>query len=132
MPLTNIILFIITYNIFETIISRINNGHGILITLIGLLAVFCGLIVLWVVTSNFHRLIKKIEVKSNKETSIKPYSNRKSTEIEREDLEEIATAIGVALCYELEEEEMSVITLRHIEQEMSPWIVASKPTTMRH
>ncbi|MEJ2634451.1 MAG: hypothetical protein P8184_04055, partial [Calditrichia bacterium] len=44
---------------------------------------------------------------------------------------EIAAAIGVALAYELEEEEISVITLRNIEQEMSPWVVASRPATMR-
>ena len=44
---------------------------------------------------------------------------------------EIALAIGVAISYELEEDEVSVITLRHIEQEMSPWVVASRPVSMR-
>ena len=124
------ILFLFIHaNIWEGITSRINAGHGILITVIGLLTVFGGLVFLWAVTSLFPRLTARLEGKK--------YQSPKAEKTEPEAAEkdpygDIAIAIGVALCCELEEEDISIITLRNIEQEVSPWVVASRQTTMRH
>lgn len=119
-------------NVWETISARIYNGHGLLITFIGLAAVFSGLVILWAVTASLPLLISRIEGEKKRpekgEKHLHPLAD-KSTE---EQMKEVAAAIAIALCCELEEEEISVITLRHLEQEMSPWVVASRPTTMRH
>lgn len=131
MSILKSILYINFLKNFDSIVDRINSGHGILVTFIGLIAVFIGLVILWGVTSNFQKLVQKIEGKtgSNKATS----ENLKTMdqESEMDNSSEIALAIGVAISYELEEDEVSVITLRHIEQEMSPWVVASRPVSMR-
>ena len=118
MSILKSILHINFLNSANTIADRINSGHGILVTLIGVIAVFIGLIILWGVTSNFQKIVRKIEGKTEQES-------------EMDNSAEIALAIGVAISYELEEDEVSVITLRHIEQEMSPWVVASRPVSMR-
>lgn len=115
----------------NTIADRINSGHGILVTLIGLIAVFIGLIILWGVTSNFQKLVRKIEGKSQSKRTANEAIELTEQESEMDNSAEIALAIGVAISYELEEDEVSVITLRHIEQEMSPWVVASRPVSMR-
>lgn len=115
----------------NTIADRINSGHGILVTLIGLIAVFIGLIILWGVTSNFQKLVRKIEGKSQSKRTANENIELMEQESEMDNSAEIALAIGVAISYELEEDEVSVITLRHIEQEMSPWVVASRPVSMR-
>ncbi len=107
--------------------QRLTEGHGFLITFIGLTAVFSGLCILWLATSAFPRLIAFFERRQ--------YQRKAGTStFEKGQMEDtaIAAAIGVALCCELEDEEISVLTLRHIEQEMSPWVVAAKSTTMRH
>ncbi len=125
------LLSIFHSSLWEGVFDRINNGHGIFVTIIGLLAVFAGLVILWAVTANLPNLINLFEKK--------PGPRRISSALGEDELEaeeektyrEIAAAIGVALAYELEEEEISVITLRNIEQEMSPWVVASRPATMR-
>ncbi len=108
--------------------QRLVGGHGFLITFIGLTAVFSGLCILWAVTSAFPRFISFLERKQNGSKSAAA-APRKT---EPEEAPALAAAIGVALCCELEDEEVSVLTLRHIEQEMSPWVVAAKSTTMRH
>ncbi len=117
-------------NIFETVNTRIESGHGYLVTIIGLVAVFSGLLVLWAVTAGLPKFIAKIEKNPASKRSEERAAEGGKTEADTR--EAVAAAIGVALCCELEEEEISVITLRHIEQEMSPWVVASRPTTMRH
>lgn len=115
----------------NTVADRINSGHGILVTLIGVTAVFIGLIILWGVTSNFQKLVRKIEGKTQSKRTTNEDIELMEQESEMKNSAEIALAIGVAISYELEEDEVSVITLRHIEQEMSPWVVASRPVSMR-
>jgi len=119
-------------NVWEAIVTRIQNGHGILITVIGLVAVFSGLVILWMVTANLPRLISLIEGEKRSAGKEKKPLHPLADKSEEKVMEEVAVAIAVTLCCELEEEEISVITLRHIEHEMSPWVVASRPTTMRH
>lgn len=118
-------------NVWETIVTRIQNGHGMLVTVIGLVAVFSGLVILWMVTANLPRFISWMEG-GKKRASGETKPHPPGVEKEEQTMDEVAAVIAVALCCELEEEEISVITLRHIEQEMSPWVVASRPTTMRH
>jgi len=118
-------------NSANTIADRINSGHGILVTLIGVIAVFIGLIILWGVTSNFQKIVRKIEGKTQSKGIANDNIEIREQESEMDNSAEIALAIGVAISYELEEDEVSVITLRHIEQEMSPWVVASRPVSMR-
>jgi len=110
-------------------VERINSGHGFLVTAIGLIAVFLGLLVLWGVTSSLKFFIEKISRQSN-------LTNIQSRNFEESDLseesidKEVIAAITIALHYELEDTQ-SKLTLRHHEQDMSPWVVASRPTTMR-
>ncbi|MFZ0391298.1 MAG: OadG family protein [Calditrichia bacterium] len=121
--------------IIETALNRISSGHGILVAIIGLLAVFAGLLILWGITSLLPMLISAVENSGSKADRLNSTSAAKTAEGERQpenDHSAIAVAIGVALCCELDEEDVSVITLRQIEQEMSPWVVASRPSTMRH
>jgi Na+-transporting methylmalonyl-CoA/oxaloacetate decarboxylase gamma subunit len=125
------ILHINFLNSANTIADRINSGHGILVTLIGVIAVFIGLIILWGVTSNFQKIVRKIEGKTQSKRTANDNIEIMEQESEMDNSAEIALAIGVAISYELEEDEVSVITLRHIEQEMSPWVVASRPVSMR-
>ncbi len=119
------LLAISLLNTFDTITQRIGNGNGFLITAIGLFTVFLGLLILWGVTSNLQRITqwRGIQRKS-KSKNIPPQSDQAT--------DELAAAITIALHLELDDEEISVITLRHQEQEMSPWVVASRPATMRH
>ncbi len=107
-----------------------NNRHGFLFTVIGLLAVFLGLVVLWLMTANLQQVIPWFENVTGKKTVT---AADLTAEIERSEIpvEEIMAAIGVALYLELKEEELAILTLRHIEQEMSPWVVVSRPATMR-
>jgi Na+-transporting methylmalonyl-CoA/oxaloacetate decarboxylase gamma subunit len=125
------ILHINFLNSANTIADRISSGHGILVTLIGVIAVFIGLIILWGVTSNFQKIVRKIEGKTQSKRTANDNIEITEQESEMDNSAEIALAIGVAISYELEEDEVSVITLRHIEQEMSPWVVASRPVSMR-
>jgi Na+-transporting methylmalonyl-CoA/oxaloacetate decarboxylase gamma subunit len=125
------ILHINFLNSANTIADRISSGHGILVTLIGVIAVFIGLIILWGVTSNFQKIVRKIEGKTQSKRTANDNIEIREQESEMDNSAEIALAIGVAISYELEEDEVSVITLRHIEQEMSPWVVASRPVSMR-
>jgi Na+-transporting methylmalonyl-CoA/oxaloacetate decarboxylase gamma subunit len=125
------ILHINFLNSANTIADRISSGHGILVTLIGVIAVFIGLIILWGVTSNFQKIVRKIERKTQSKGTANDNIEIREQESEMDNSAEIALAIGVAISYELEEDEVSVITLRHIEQEMSPWVVASRPVSMR-
>ena len=131
MSLIKSILHINFLNSANTIADRINSGHGILVTLIGVIAVFIGLIILWGVTSNFQKIVRKIEGKTQSKRTANDNIEIREQESEMDNSAEIALAIGVAISYELEESEVSVITLRHIEQEMSPWVVASRPVSMR-
>ncbi len=128
--MANLFLNAIKWITSINILDRISEGNGFLITMVGLSAVFIGLIILWFVTASFPRLVGFLEKKS------RPAQSRTASGDQdmpgANDSDNIAVAIGVALCCELEEEEVSILTLRHIEQEMSPWVVASKPTTMRH
>ncbi|MBN2366555.1 MAG: OadG family protein [Calditrichaeota bacterium] len=120
---------------WDTIVQRMESGHGLLVTAIGLSSVFLGLIILWIITANLKKIIEffekilwriKIYTGKEKSTSLQEEGSEEETTEE-----EIAAAIATALHLELEEEEVSVLTLRHIEQEMSPWVVASRPATMR-
>ncbi len=131
MSILKSILHINFLNSANTIADRINSGHGILVTLIGVIAVFIGLIILWGVTSNFQKIVRKIEGKTQSKRTANDNIEIMEQESEMDNSAEIALAIGVAISYELEEDEVSVITLRHIEQEMSPWVVASRPVSMR-
>ena len=131
MSILKSILHINFLNSANTIADRINSGHGILVTLIGVIAVFIGLIILWGVTSNFQKIVRKIEGKTQSKGIANDNIEIREQESEMDNSAEIALAIGVAISYELEESEVSVITLRHIEQEMSPWVVASRPVSMR-
>ena len=131
MSLIKSILHINFLNSANTIADRISSGHGILVTLIGVIAVFIGLIILWGVTSNFQKIVRKIEGKTQSKRTANDNIEITEQESEMDHSAEIALAIGVAISYELEEDEVSVITLRHIEQEMSPWVVASRPVSMR-
>ena len=131
MSILKSILHINFLNSANTIADRINSGHGILVTLIGVIAVFIGLIILWGVTSNFQKIVRKIEGKTQSKGIADDNIEIREQESEIDNSAEIALAIGVAISYELEESEVSVITLRHIEQEMSPWVVASRPVSMR-
>lgn len=124
--------FPLKLSIFETIVNRIAAGHGMLVTFTGLAAVFLGLGFLWFVTANFHHLASFLEKRSAGGGKSKKLSRRQKSDREEAPLEEIAAAIGVAMCCELEDEEISVITLRQIEQDISPWVVASRQSTMRH
>jgi hypothetical protein len=123
------ILFIILLFPIDDLLDRIREGHGFLITAIGLLAVFTGLLILWVITTALKYLIERVFQKKGL-TNLK---NQKVSEKELPDAiteEEIIAAITVALFFELEEPP-SKLTLRHHEQDMSPWVVASRPATMR-
>ena len=131
MSILKSILHINFLNSANTIADRISSGHGILVTLIGVIAVFIGLIILWGVTSNFQKIVRKIEGKTQSKRTANDNIEITEQESEMDHSAEIALAIGVAISYELEEDEVSVITLRHIEQEMSPWVVASRPVSMR-
>ena len=131
MSILKSILHINFLNSANTIADRISSGHGILVTLIGVIAVFIGLIILWGVTSNFQKIVRKIEGKTQSKGIANDNIEIREQESEMDNSAEIALAIGVAISYELEEDEVSVITLRHIEQEMSPWVVASRPVSMR-
>ncbi|MEJ2537692.1 MAG: OadG family protein [Calditrichia bacterium] len=131
MSILKSILHINFLNSANTIADRISSGHGILVTLIGVIAVFIGLIILWGVTSNFQKIVRKIEGKTQSKGIANDNIEIREQESEMDNSAEIALAIGVAISYELEESEVSVITLRHIEQEMSPWVVASRPVSMR-
>ena len=131
MSILKSILHINFLNSANTIADRISSGHGILVTLIGVIAVFIGLIILWGVTSNFQKIVRKIEGKTQSKRTANDNIEITEQESEMDNSAEIALAIGVAISYELEEDEVSVITLRHIEQEMSPWVVASRPVSMR-
>ena len=131
MDYLNSMLLIIHSNLWENIFTRIQQGHGILITIIGLAAVFFGLVMLWALTSNFQRIIPKIERRSKKKRPSLQDMTSKIADEEKTYYNEISAAIGIALYCELEDE-IPIITLRHIEQEMSPWIVASRSSTMRH
>jgi hypothetical protein len=124
------VFLFLTLLVSSDILERLNNGHGLLVTVIGLFAVFVGLVILWLVTANLQRILKLFERLTGRSTVT---TSDLTAEMERTDIpiEEIMAAIGVALYMELEEEELSVLTLRHIEQEMSPWVVASRPSTMR-
>ena len=117
---------------FETIINRIAAGHGMLVTFTGLTAVFLGLGFLWFVTAKFQYLASFLEKKSARGGKGKKSRQKEKPDREEAPLETIAAAISVALCCELEDEEISVITLRQIEQDISPWVVASRQSTMRH
>ncbi len=119
-------------DLWKLLFNRIHEGHGLLITFIGLTAVFVGLTILWLITASFRKFVNIFEEKSVTGNGCK--KRKKSAEVSKkeEELQKIALAISVALCYEMEEEEFSILTLRNIEQEMSPWVVASRPTTMRH
>ena len=44
--------------------------------------------------------------------------------------EELVAVVSIAIYME-REQEIPILTLRHIEQDMSPWVVATKPSTMR-
>ena len=128
-----IILFtVFQLNVFEIIVTRIENGHGILITIIGVVGVFSGLVLLWFIFLAFPYISSFLQGQPLKKE--KPASEKleQGSGKEKETFNEIAAAIGVALCYELEDEDISILTLRHLEQEMSPWVVASRPSTMRH
>lgn len=125
------LLSIFHSSLWQGVFDRINNGHGIFVTIIGLLAVFAGLVILWAVTANLPNLINLFEKKSGPQRISSALGEDELEAEEETTYREIAAAIGVALAYELEEEEISVITLRNIEQEMSPWVVASRPATMR-
>ncbi len=115
----------------NTVIDRIQTGNGFLITVIGLLAVFSGLLLLWAITANLPNLINTLQTSPKKAIKkIEQKEKEGQTWLQKEP-ENIAVAIGVALCCELEEEEISVITLRNIEQDMSPWVMAARQSTMR-
>lgn len=121
----------LVFSILATLMQRLEAGHGVLVTVIGLLAVFSGLLVLWGLTSLVPRAIAYFENRHKPvETSVVE-TGGPAEKPQEEHLREIAIAIGVALCCEMEDEEMSVLTLRNIEQDVSPWVVASRPTTMR-
>lgn len=112
----------------ETALERIQNGHGLLITVIGLFAVFSGLIILWGVTAAFPQVI--CWFRQNKSL---PRSPEPGQQIQPdEQVNEIIAVLSITLHLELEEEEVSILTLKNTEQEMSPWVVASRPTIMRH
>ena len=123
----HVALFLITNPVLE----RIKESHGLLITFIGLIAVFLGLLVLWTMTTSMKILIEKIN-SHNKEGESRLSAETAAGDIpEKFEGYEIVAAITVALHLELEEEP-SKLTLRHMEQDMSPWVVASRPATMRH
>lgn len=124
-------LLSLVFSVLATLMQRLEAGHGILVTAIGILAVFTGLLVLWGLTALVPRVIAYFENRNQSQPVISA-DTESDKEISREtQLREIAIAIGVALCCEMEDEEMSVLTLRNIEQDVSPWVVASRPTTMR-
>ena len=127
LPVFHLLLIFLTNPALE----RIKESHGLLITFIGLIAVFLGLLVLWTITTSMRILIEKLD--SRKQASeLRLSPETASGEIpERLEENEIIAAITVALHLELEEEP-SKLTLRHMEQDMSPWVVASRPATMRH
>jgi hypothetical protein len=115
--------------LLDSPIDRINSGHGFLVTAIGLIAVFLGLLVLWGITSGLQFFIEKISRQSGL-TNIQS-RNFEESEVSEESIDkEIIAAITIALHYELDDAP-SKLTLRHHEQDMSPWVVASRPTTMR-
>ena len=125
-----IIMFIaMPLTILDVLSQRLESGHGILVTVIGLIAVFTGLVVLWGVTAAFPKMLALLEKKPAKREETVSAGETESVSDNKKD---IAIAIGVALCLELEDEDISVITLRNIEQDISPWVVASRPTIMRH
>ena len=127
LPVFHLLLIFLT----NPALDRIKESHGLLITFIGLIAVFLGLLVLWTITTSMRILIEKLD--SRKQASeLRLSPETASGEIpERLEENEIIAAITVALHLELEEEP-SKLTLRHMEQDMSPWVVASRPATMRH
>lgn len=113
----------------EQIFSRITENQGFLISAIGLATVFSGLIVLWVVTSNLKNVIDFVlnaPIRKRK----KDFRFSKESISDDRLSKEIIAAIAIALHLELEEE-IQIITMRHIEQEMSPWVVASRSSSMR-
>lgn len=125
-----LIVLILTLHFGSEIFERLNNGYGLLITIIRLLAVFAGLVILWLVTANLQRILKWSQKLTGQKTLI---TSDFTAEIGRSEIpiEEIMVAIDIALYLELEEEELSILTLRHNEQEISPWVVDSLPSTMR-
>ncbi|GAB4341396.1 MAG: hypothetical protein Kow0037_28000 [Calditrichia bacterium] len=121
----------LVFSILATLMQRLEAGHGVLVTVIGLLAVFSGLLVLWGLTALVPHAIAYFENRHKPVETGTVEAGGPSEKQQEEHLREIAIAIGVALCCEMEDEEMSVLTLRNIEQDVSPWVVASRPTTMR-
>jgi hypothetical protein len=61
MPSFLMVFLFITLHVSSEILKRLNNGHGLLVTVIGLLAVFVGLVILWLVTANLQRILKLFE-----------------------------------------------------------------------
>jgi Na+-transporting methylmalonyl-CoA/oxaloacetate decarboxylase gamma subunit len=121
--------FISLSTFLETIFSRITVNQGLLISAIGLVTVFTGLIILWAVTSNLKNIIYFVSKAPIRKSKKDPQTSKEV--VRAENLAgEIIAAITIALHFELEEE-IQIITMRHIEQEMSPWVVASRSSTMR-
>jgi len=121
----------LVFSILATLMQRLEAGYGFLVTVIGLLAVFSGLLVLWGLTALVPKVIYYFENRYKTEKKVPSEKGSNQEKSQEDQLREIAIAIGVALCCEMEDEEMSVLTLRNIEQDVSPWVVASRPTTMR-
>ena len=122
-------LIAMPFTIFDVLSQRLESGHGVLVTTIGLIAVFTGLVILWAVTASFPKILALLDKKPARKEDTVPAGETESVSDNKKD---IAIAISVALCLELEDEDISVITLRNIEQDISPWVVASRPTIMRH
>ena len=123
------IWFISLATSLDTIFSRITENHGFLISAIGIVTVFLGLMILWAVTSNLKNIIG-FALKATIRDTKKNLQSPEKIVSEENITSEIIAAITIALYFELEEE-IQVITMRHIEQEMSPWVVASRSSSMR-
>ncbi|GAB4369958.1 MAG: hypothetical protein Kow0042_11930 [Calditrichia bacterium] len=125
-------MVVFQFVLLNSILNKIQEGHGLLITVIGLAAVFSGLGVMWLITAYLPKIVRKIENFKNPPALLQDKQSPEEQRIEEQISPELAAAIALALTNELEDETLSVITLRDIEQDVSPWITASRPTIMRH
>ncbi len=114
-------------------LKRIEQAHGFYITFAGMLAVFVGLVILWMSALLFRKLVtapiqrkekKKVEIDS----SLSPIAM-----VQDKDEEKTAALIGALIAYyeEYEMDPVKTLPLKHISQEMSPWVMVAREQMLR-
>ncbi|GAB4168973.1 MAG: hypothetical protein Kow00108_02400 [Calditrichia bacterium] len=122
--------------IFSRATENIFAGHGFYVTFAGMMAVFLGLLVLWIFINAFKKFATIQAQGFKKPKKSEPLVDKSLSPISmvgKSDLPRLAAIIAAtcAYCEEFEEDHIETLKLRDIDQEISPWAVVAREQMLR-